>query len=65
MCGARGVGGTGGPDPPGKITKYRVSEQYWSGSPEKSQGNQANIQCWAINGTLAKRHLNGVSLASR
>ena len=33
--------------------------------PEKSQGYQAIIQCWAIIGTPAKRHLNGVSLAGR
>ena len=26
---------------------------------------QANIQCWAINGTPAKCHLNSVSLAGR
>ena len=24
MCGSRGGGGTGGPDPPGKLQKYRV-----------------------------------------
>ena len=33
--------------------------------PEKSQSYQASIQCWAIIGTPAKRHLNGVSLAGR
>ena len=27
-------GGTGGPDPPEKSKKYRVSKQYWSGSSE-------------------------------
>ena len=26
---------------------------------------QSSIQCWAIVGTPAKRHLNGVSLAGR
>ena len=30
--------------------KYRASQQYWSGSPEKSQNYQASIQCWAIIG---------------
>ena len=45
--------------------KYRVSWQYWSGSPEKSQSYQASIQCWAIIGTPAKHHLNRVSLAGR
>ena len=37
-----------------------VSKQYWSGSSEKSQNYQASIQCWAIIGPPAKRHLNGV-----
>ena len=46
--GSRG-GGAGGPDPPPlKNRKIRVSMQYWSGSPEKSQSYQASIQCWAI-----------------
>ena len=40
-----------------------VSLQHWSGSPEKSQSYQANIQCWAIIGPPAKRHLNGFLLA--
>ena len=35
MCGSRGGGGTGGPDPPEKSQKYRVSWQYCPGSPEK------------------------------
>ena len=62
MCGSRG--GTWGPEPPPsqKSQKYRVSWQYWSGSPEKSQSYQATIQCWAIMGSPAKCHLNGVSL---
>ena len=41
-------GGTGGPDPPEKSQKYRVSWQYWSRSPEKLQSYQASIQFWAI-----------------
>ena len=32
---------------------------------EKSQGDQAIIQCWAIFGTPAKGHLNAVSLVCR
>ena len=51
--------------PSGKTQKYRLSKQYWSGSPEKSQSYQASIQCWAIIGTPAKRHLIGVSLEDR
>ena len=31
------------PTPPEKSEKYRVSLQYWSGSPEKSQSYQASI----------------------
>ena len=53
------------PPPPRKITKIRVSKQYWSRSPEKSQSYQASIQCWAIIGPPAKRHLNAVSLAGQ
>ena len=38
-------GGQGVRDPL-KITKIRVSKQYCSRSPEKSQSYQASIQCW-------------------
>ena len=51
-------GRTGGPDPPEKSQKYRVSLQYWSGSLEKSQIYQASIQSWAIIGLPAKHHLS-------
>ena len=37
---------------------YRISKQYWSGFPEKSHRYQASIQCWAIIGPPAKRHVN-------
>ena len=37
-----GAGGTD-PPPPEKSQKYRVSLQYWSRSPEKSQSYQASI----------------------
>ena len=33
--------------------------------PLKSQSYQASIRCWAISGTPAKRHLNGVWLAGQ
>ena len=33
--------------------KNRISKQYWSRSPEKSQSYQASIQCWAIIGPPA------------
>ena len=59
-------GGTGGPDPPWiKSQKYRVSKQYWSGSPEKSQGYKANIHGWAIIGTPAKRRFAGGTMMAR
>ena len=54
--------GTGGRNPLEKSQKYRVSKQYWSGSPDKLQSHQASIQSWAIIGPPVKRHLNGVSL---
>ena len=65
MCGSRGGGGIGGPDPPEKSQKYRVSVLYWSGSPVKSHSYQANFKCWATNGPPGKRHLNGVPLLGR
>ena len=47
----RGDRGSGTP-PPEKSQKYRVSQQYWSGSPEKSQSYQAIIQWLAVKGPL-------------
>ena len=49
-----GVGLVSGP-PPEKSQSYRVSQQYWLGSPEKSQ----IYQCWAIIGQPAKRYFAG------
>ena len=49
----RGDRGSGPPPPPEKSQKIRVSKQYWSGSPAKSQSYQASIQCWAIIGPPA------------
>ena len=50
-CHGRIQRGGGGPDPPPeKSRKIRVSKQYRSRSPEKSQSYQASIQCWAIIG---------------
>ena len=50
MGGSRG--GTGGSDPPPLKNRNTIGLQpYWPGSPEKSQGYKASIQCWAINGT--------------
>ena len=46
----RGRAGVRTPPPPEKSRKIRVSKQYRSRSPEKSQSYQASIQCWAIIG---------------
>ena len=43
-----GGGGVGGPDPHLKSQNIELILQYWSGSPEKLQSNQASIQCWAV-----------------
>ena len=64
-CHGRIQRGDRGPPPLEKSQKNRVSKQYWSRSPEKSQSYQASIQCWAIIGPPAKRYLNGVSLAGQ
>ena len=65
--GGGGGGGDRGSGPPLliKSQKYRVSLQYWSGSPVKSQSYQASIQCWVCICPPAKRHFNGVLLAGR
>ena len=67
MGGSKGGGGGQGvwTPPPEKSQKYRVSKQYWSGSPVKPQSLQANIHSWATIGPPVKRHLIGVSLAGR
>ena len=67
--GGGGGGGrwwTGGPDPPSpeKSQKYRVSNIDLD--PLKiTKLYQASIQWWAIIGTPAKCHFNGVSLAGQ
>ena len=52
-------GGTGGPDPP---LKNHKNIGLFS---NMGQSYQASIQCRVIIGTLANRHLNGVSLVGR
>ena len=45
-----------GPPPPKKKSQnYRVSKQYWSGTPENKQSFHARIQCRAIIVPPAKR----------
>ena len=53
--------GSGHPLPPEQFQKYRVSEQNWSGSPDKAQSCQASTQRRVIIGTPAKHHLNNIS----
>ena len=52
-------GGTGGPDhpPPLKITKNRVSKQYWSRSPEKSQATKPAFNVGRFAGGLMMARL--------
>ena len=57
----RGSRGGQGVRTPLKIAKNRIFYQYRSGSPEQSQSYQASIQCWAVIGTPAKRHLMAFS----
>ena len=52
--------GTGGPDPPEKSQKYRVSEQYWSGSPKNRKATKP-----AFNGGPLARQQNAISKAFR
>ena len=60
-------GGAVGPDPPPPLEKYK-NIGFLSKLVRillKSQGYQSSIQCWAIIGSPAKRHLIGVLLAGR
>ena len=47
------------------VPLYRFPKEYWSGPPGKSPRYPASIQYWAVIGTPAKRHLNGVLLTGR
>ena len=64
MGGSRG--GDRGPDRPTLENHRNIGFLSHTGlDPEKSQSYQARIQSWAIIGTPAKRHLNGVSLVGQ
>ena len=52
--------GTGGPDPPPEKSQKNLG--FFS---NMGQSYQASIQCRVIIGTLANRHLNGVSLVGQ
>ena len=58
---SEGGGGlwTGGPDPP--LKNYKFIKFLRNTSPDLLKSHKAtSIQCWAIIGLLAERHLNGV-----
>ena len=59
MGGSRGGRGPDPPPRPEKSQKYRISLQYWSGSPEKSQSCQASIN---VRPSSARQRNVGVSL---
>ena len=44
--------------PPERSQKYRVSKQYWSGSPVKPQRCQDSVQCWADDDPLIEVSLS-------
>ena len=56
MCGSRGGQGSG-PPPPLKYHKNIGFSSNTGPDPLKNRSYQASIQCWAIIGTPAKRHL--------
>ena len=60
--GPEGGGGAGGSDPPPLKNHKTIGFPSNTGPDplKKSQGYQASIQCWAINGTIVKLHFNGV-----
>ena len=61
----RGAGRGQGAGPPENHKNIGFVRKTGPDPMKKSQSYQASIQCWAIIGTPAKRHLKGVSLAGR
>ena len=55
MCVSKG--GTGGPDPAEKSQNIGLNSSNTGPDPLKNHSYQASIQCWAIIGRPAKRHL--------
>ena len=63
MSGSRGYQS---PPPPHPLKSQNIGfHSNTSPDLKKSQSYQASIQFWAVIGMVAKRHLNGVSLAGR
>ena len=61
-------GGRGGLTPPPPLKNHKNIGLLSKTGPDllkKSQSYRASFQCWAIIGTPAERHWNGVSLADR
>ena len=65
MCGSRGGDRGSGlpPPPPEKLQNIGFLNHTGPDPLKESQIYQSSIQCWAIIGPPAKRHLNGISLA--
>ena len=63
ICGSRGR--TGGQDLPPPLKNHKNKGFFSNTGPDPLKNHKASIQCWAIIGSPAKRHLNGVSLAGR
>ena len=58
LCADPEGGGAGGPDPPPLKNHKNIGFSSNTGPDSlKNRGYQASIQCWAIIGTPAKRHL--------
>ena len=65
MGGTRGDWGLDSPPPLDNHNNIGFPSNTGPDPLKKSQGYQASIQCWAIIGTPAKCHSNGVSLADQ
>ena len=63
--GGGGQGDRNTPPPSWKIAKTIGFLSNTGLDPLKNHSYQSSIQCWAITGPPAKRHLNGVSLSGR
>ena len=61
MCGSRG----GGQGVRAQLDNHKTKGFLSNTGLDPLKNHKVNIQCWAIIGTPAKRHLNGVSLAGR
>ena len=65
MCGSRGEGGTGGPDPPSKITKIFFFFSNTGPDPLKIVKLPSQLLILNHKWHVSKHYLNGVSLAGQ